>query len=59
MAKASFYDVKARQQVEAQVSEKKVYGEKGRERYALKGLTADGRSLTKFVSKADWEKTKI
>lgn len=59
MAKAKFYDVKARENVSAEVVEKKVYGEKGRERYALRGKTADGRNLTKFVSKADWDKVKL
>ncbi len=59
MAKATFYDVKARTKVEAEVTEKKVYGEKGRERYAIRGKTKDGRSLTKFVKKADWDKMKV
>ncbi len=57
--KASFYDVKERQKVDAEVTEKKVYGEQGRERYALRGQTADGRNLTKFVSKKEWDKVKV
>ena len=57
--KAQFYDVKTRKKVDAQVTEKVVYGEKGKERYALRGQTSDGRSLTKFVSKADWDKAKV
>ncbi len=57
--KAQFYDVKTRKKVDAQVTEKVVYGEKGKERYALRGKTSDGRSLTKFVSKADWDKAKV
>ena len=57
--KAQFYDVKTRKKVDAQVTEKVVYGEKGKERYALRGKTTDGRSLTKFVSKADWDKAKV
>ena len=57
--KASFYDVKLRKKVDAEVVEKKVYGEKGRERYALRGKTSDGRNLTKFVSKADWDKVTV
>ena len=57
--KAQFYDVKTRKKVEAEVTEKVVYGEKGKERYALRGKTSDGRSLTKFVSKADWDKASV
>lgn len=30
----------------------------GRKRYAFKGKTADGRSLTAFVGKDVWEKAK-
>ena len=56
---ATFYDVKLRKKVEARVAEKVVYGEKGKERYALRGKTADGRNLTKFVSKADWDKISV
>jgi len=57
--KATFYDVKERQKVETEVTEKVVYGEKGKERYAFKGKTSDGRNLTKFVSKADWDKADV
>ncbi len=57
--KATFYDVKLRKKVDAEVTEKVVYGEKGKERYALRAKTSDGRNLTKFVSKADWEKVNV
>ena len=57
--KAKFYDVKLREKVEADVTEKVVYGEKGKERYALRGKTSDGRNLTKFASKADWDKASV
>lgn len=57
--KAEFYDVKERKKVKADVTEKVVYGEKGRERYALRGKTKDGRNLTKFVGKKDWDKAKV
>jgi hypothetical protein len=57
--KTSFYDVKKRQKVEAEVTEKKTYMVNGQERYALKGKTADGRNLTKFVSKADYDKATV
>ncbi len=57
--KHEFYDVKAKAKVQADVLAKVTYGEKGNERYAFKGKTADGRNLTTFVSKAEWEKAKI
>lgn len=57
--KAEFYDVKNRKKVKADVKEKVVYGKKGRERYAIRAATADGRNLTKFVSKADWDKMDV
>lgn len=57
--KATFYDVKERKSVEATVVEKVVYGKAGSERYAFKGKTEDGRNLTKFVSKADWDQTQV
>lgn len=56
---STFYDVKARQKIEARVVEKVVYGDKGKERYALRGKTTDGRNLTRFVSKGDWEKAAV
>jgi len=57
--KTTFYDVKERKKVEADVTDKVVYGEEGRKRYALRGKTPDGRMLTKFVSKADWDQTQV
>ncbi len=57
--KASFYDVKKKEKVEVDVTEKKTYTVKGSTRYALKGKTADGRNLTKFVSKVDFEKETV
>ena len=57
--KDTFYDVKLRQKIEAEVTEKVTYGEPGKERYALKAKTPDGRNLTKFVKKADWEKIQV
>lgn len=49
--KHSFYDVKAKAKVEAEVVEKVNYGTDERPRYAFKGKTSDGRNLTAFVSK--------
>lgn len=57
--RATFYDVKLRKKVEANVTEKVVYGDKGKERYALKAKTDDGRNLTKFVSKGDFDKINL
>lgn len=51
--KASFYDVKERKKVETEVTDKVKYPNN---RYAIRGKTSDGRNLTKFVSKTDWDK---
>jgi len=60
-----FYDVKLRKEVHLNESEvKKVEYKretkdgKTQVRYALRGKTSDGRNLTKFVSKADYDKMK-
>ncbi len=57
--KASFYDVKKKEIVETEVTDKKEYTVNGKTRYALKGKTADGRNLTKFASKADYDKATV
>ena len=57
--KATFYDVKLRKKVDADVTEKVTYGQGTKIRYAFKAKTSDGRNLTKFVSKADWEKASV
>lgn len=57
--KAVFYDVKLRKKVDVEVVEKVKYGEPGKERYAFRGKTEDGRNLTKFVKKADWEAASV
>ena len=54
-----FYDVKTRQKVkieDKQVLKTTFTTKNGQTRYGLRGKTADGRMLTKFVSKADWDK---
>lgn len=56
---ATFYDVKLRKKVEAEVTEKVVYGKEGRKRYAIRAKTNDGRNLTKFVSKEDWDRIHV
>ncbi|MBN1678789.1 MAG: hypothetical protein JW966_00760 [Anaerolineae bacterium] len=53
-----FYDVKIRQKVQIKESDviKTTFTTKnGQTRYGLRAKTADGRNLTKFVSKSDWE----
>ena len=57
--KAEFYDVKKREKVSADVTEKAKYGKAGRERYAFRGKTSDGRNLTRFVGKAEWDKASV
>ena len=57
--KHSFYDVKEKKKVEAEVIEKVTYGKEGNERYAFKAKTDDGRNLTAFVSKATWEAASV
>jgi len=56
-----FYDVKTRQKVkidDKQVMKTTFTTKNGQTRYGLRGKTSDGRMLTKFVSKADWDKGK-
>ena len=56
--KHSFYDVKLRKKVTAEVTDFKSYGKGTSKRFAFKAKTKDGRNLTAFVSKADWDKAK-
>lgn len=53
----SFYDVKTRQKVTLDVSDRKEYKSKSGVRYAVRAKTADGRWLTKFVNKMDYDKS--
>lgn len=53
--KSTFYDVKLKQKVEAKATGKKTFDVKGSTRYALTAQTEDGRNLTKFVSRADYD----
>jgi hypothetical protein len=57
-----FYDVKIRQKVSVQEKDvKKVTftTKNGQTRYGLRAKTSDGRNLTKFISKAEWEKLNL
>ncbi|HNQ31236.1 MAG TPA: hypothetical protein PKG71_03130 [Candidatus Woesebacteria bacterium] len=60
-----FYDVKLRKEVHLDEKDVKTVeykretkDGKTQVRYALRGKTSDGRNLTKFVSKADYDKMK-
>ena len=57
--KHKFYDVKTKSAVETEILECVTFQTKSHTSYAFKGKTADGRSLTAFVSKAVWEKANI
>jgi hypothetical protein len=62
MANIEFYDVKLRKKVslaESEVKKVTFTTNKGQTRYGLRGKTSDGRNLTKFISKADWDKLKV
>lgn len=57
-----FYDVKIRKKVkidESKVKKVTFQTKNGQTRYGLRAKTDDGRNLTKFVSKADWEKMNL
>ncbi len=57
-----FYDVKLKKKVslpESQVKKVTFKTNKGQIRYGLRGKTSDGRNLTKFISKADWDKMNV
>lgn len=57
--KMTFYDVKTRQKVEAEVTERVTFDVKGKTRHAVKGKTADGRNLTKFVSEDTYNSVNV
>lgn len=61
-ASVEFYDVKIRKKVsipEKEVKKTTFTAKNGQIRYGLRAKTSDGRNLTKFVSKADWEKMNV
>lgn len=56
-----FYDVKTRKKVsidDKNVMKTTFNTKNGQTRYGFRGKTSDNRMLTKFVSKADWDKAK-
>ena len=53
-----FYDVKHRKKVsidEKNITKTTFTTQNGQTRYGIRGKTEDGRVLTKFVSKGDWD----
>ncbi|MBZ0277219.1 MAG: hypothetical protein K8I60_13810 [Anaerolineae bacterium] len=57
-----FYDVKLRKKVslnDKDVVKTTFTTKNGQTRYGLRGKTSDGRNLTKFVSKAQWDDMKL
>lgn len=62
MAEVEFYDLKTRKKVSIDASnvQKTTFKtNNGQVRYALRARADDGRSLTRFVSKFDWDRVKI
>ncbi len=57
--KHMFYDVKIRQKVEAEITEKVTFGEASKLRYGFKAQTSDGRNLTAFVGRAKWDEAQV
>lgn len=62
MASIEFYDVKTRKKVkidEGKIQKTTFDTKNGQVRYGIRGTTDDGRVLTKFVSKGDWDGMKV
>ncbi len=62
MASVEFYDVKTRKKVsieEKQITKTTFDTKNGQTRYGIRCKTEDGRVLTKFVNKGDWDKMKV
>ncbi|HEX2621513.1 MAG TPA: hypothetical protein VHL11_15250 [Phototrophicaceae bacterium] len=62
MASIEFYDVKTRQKVNIDKSKvkKTTFNTKnGQVRHGLRAKTDDGRNLTKFISKTEWDKLDV
>ncbi|MBC8100314.1 MAG: hypothetical protein H7Y11_12790 [Armatimonadetes bacterium] len=58
MATIEFYDVKTREKVsidQTQVKKTTFNTKNGQVRHGLRAKTQDGRNLTKFVSKKEWD----
>jgi hypothetical protein len=62
VANIEFYDVKLRKKVsipESKVRKTTFTTKNGQVRHGLRATTDDGRNLTKFVSKSEWDKLKV
>ena len=62
MSSVEFYDLKLRKKVQiplAKVTKTKITQKNGQVRFAFKAKTDDGRNLTKFCSKADWDASSV
>lgn len=66
MTEIEFYDVKERKRVKVKLEnctkttyERKLKNGGKQTRYAFRGQTSDGRSLTKFCNQKDWEEANI
>jgi hypothetical protein len=59
VVKFEFYDVKTRKKVESEVIDKVFYVQGRSRRYAFRAKTSDGRNLTRFVGKAEWNWLRI
>lgn len=57
--KQEFFDFKTRSKIAAVVLRKAVYGAGNKARYALCSLTDDGRPLTKFVTKKEYDSFRV
>ena len=57
--KHTFYDVKLKKKVELNVVDKVTFTGASGIRYALEGLTDDGRKVMGFVNKSVWESADV
>jgi hypothetical protein len=58
MASVEFFDVKTRSKVKIEsgkIMKTTFVTKNGQTRYGLRGKTSDGRMLTKFVNKTEWD----
>jgi hypothetical protein len=53
------FNLKKKVQVDENTVRKVIFETKSGTRYGLKAVTADGRKLTKFISKDDWDKINV
>ncbi|MDD3154891.1 MAG: hypothetical protein PHS41_08485 [Victivallaceae bacterium] len=56
--KYSFYDVKSKKKIQAEIAEFVTYGKEGNKRYAFKAKAPAGHNMTAFVSEKVWKDAK-